>query len=179
MMIHRLAATSHSAAIIALITRPRRTRAACDAGAPVTPTKLASFPNIRSLSNMILAAGKPFLWNGAVRAFGNQLAVNDRAAGRELHRQPGIVLIKDNPIRLATQLDLAGGDIAQLMHVLALHQSFSDRPGQFDLVVGIDAVPVVDDDLARARESGFVHLMTGIDHVRIGNGDGHLSRLEP
>ncbi len=54
-----------------------------------------------------------------------------------------------------------------------------ERPRQLDLTVGFDAGPVVDDDIAGAREGGFVDLVAGTHDIRIGNGDDHLPGLQP
>src|SRR4051794_11508051 len=70
-----------------------------------------------------IGAGEPVERDGAVGPFSGELAMQDRAAGRELHREPGIVLVEDDRARAAPQRCFAGDDIAELVHLLALDQS--------------------------------------------------------
>jgi hypothetical protein len=97
----------------------------------------------------------------------------------ELHRKPGIVLVEHDAAGIAPERGLAGDDVAELVHVLAPHHPLGDRTRQLDLAVGPDAVPVVDNDSARAREGGLVDLVAGTDDVRVGDGDDHLPGLQP
>src|SRR5207244_12941809 len=42
-----------------------------------------------------------------------------------------------------------------------------------------DALPVIDDDRARARKGHLVNLAPRVEHIRVGDGDDHLAGLEP
>src|SRR5262249_28545626 len=100
----------------------------------------------------VFLAREPFAWDGPVGALLDQLLIEDRAAGRELDGETGIVLIVENRIRTLADLRLSGDNIAELDHLLAADQAFRDRVEQLDLAIGGDAGPVVDEDVARPRE---------------------------
>src|SRR5437773_9237616 len=84
-------------------------------------------------------ARKPVAWNRSRSSLSGQLAVNDGAAGRELHRKPGIVLVVDDRVSRGAQLRLAGHELAERVNVFAPDQSLLDRLQQFDLPVGVHA----------------------------------------
>src|SRR5262245_40061847 len=124
-------------------------------------------------------ACKPVARNRSLRSLSGKLAMNDGATRRKLHRKPSVVLVVDDRARIVAKRRLAGDEITERVDVLAPDQALLDRLQQLDLPVGRDALPVVDDDRARARKGRLVDLASRIEHVRVGDGDDHLTRLEP
>src|SRR4029450_10433475 len=84
-------------------------------------------------------AREPVAWDRSLRSLRGKLAMNDGAAGRKLHRKPGIVLVVADPVGGDAQLGFASNDIAERVNVLAPHEAFLDRLQQFDLPVGSHA----------------------------------------
>src|SRR5437867_3562565 len=125
------------------------------------------------------SAREPIAWDGSLSSLGGKLAVNDGAAGRELHRKPGVVLVVDNCVLVSVKLRFAGDEIAEGVNALAPNEPLLDRLQQLYLPVGGDALPVVDDDRARAREGLLVDLAAHVEYVGVGDGDHHLAGLEP
>src|SRR5262245_54433208 len=105
--------------------------------------------------------------------------MDDGTAGGELHRESGIVLVVDDRTGIAPQPSPAGDDGAKLMHVLAPDQPPLNRIDELHLPIGGDAVPIVDDNVARARKGLLVDLASHVEEVRIGYRDNHLAGLEP
>ena len=151
--------------------------------------RIISQPPIRRRPEAGLVIGRqvgaqPFGRDGLVVGLQHRLLVDDAAGCGELDRQPGIVLEIDDALggpaaRGLRDRDLAGQQIAELVHLILADHALLDRIEQFGLIVVDHALPVIDDDGVGALVGAAVDFGALVGDVGIGDRDDELSVLQP